>query len=128
MTVDDLPPTLDKTLPLVDPRSHSLPESYGAGKPGSGERYVRIAMFAQGGMGRIWMARDTNLDRDVALKELHPERNENPLALARFIREALITGQLEHPGIVPVYELAYPDDEHPPYYIMRFVKGRTLAQ
>jgi hypothetical protein len=79
-------------------------------------------------MGRVWMARDTGLDRDVALKELHPELAENPSLLARFLREARITGQLEHPGIVPVYELARSDDPPQPFYTMRFVRGRTLTQ
>src|SRR5262245_53692486 len=79
-------------------------------------------------MGRIWVARDMNLDRDVALKELHGELLQNPVALARFLREAQITGQLEHPGIVPVYELACFDDKKHPYYTMRFVNGRTLTE
>jgi PAS domain S-box-containing protein len=79
-------------------------------------------------MGRIWKARDVGLEREVALKELHPELASNPIALARFIREALITGQLEHPGVVPVYELAFADGERQPFYAMRFMKGRTLAE
>src|SRR5262249_10444538 len=95
----------------------------------SGERYVRLELHDQGGMGRVWVARDTGLGRDVALKELRPELGASRIALARFIREALITGQLEHPGVVPVYELACPeDDERHPVYTMRFVKGRTMAQ
>jgi PAS domain S-box-containing protein len=96
--------------------------------PRPGERYVRVKLHDQGGMGRIWVARDVGLERDVALKELHPELVAHPVALARFIREALITGQLEHPGIVPVYELGYAAGEGEPYYTMRFIKGRTLAQ
>ncbi|MCI0700101.1 MAG: protein kinase [Planctomycetia bacterium] len=94
----------------------------------SSDRYLRLELHDQGGMGRIWVARDTGLDRDVALKELLPELASNPLVLARFLREARITGQLEHPGIVPVYELARSVDEQHPFYAMRFLKGRTLAQ
>src|SRR5437764_15442903 len=78
-------------------------------------------------MGRIWVARDLNLSSDVSLKELHVELLEQPAALSRFLREAQITGQLEHPGIVPVYELAVRDDQHP-YYTMRFVNGRTMTE
>src|SRR6185436_10215001 len=74
------------------------------GMADSGGRYVRLRLHDQGGMGRVWVARDTDLDRDVALKELRPEQVHNEVALARFLREARITGQLEHPGIVPVYE------------------------
>src|SRR5262249_10491763 len=46
----------------------------------------------------------------------------------RFLQEARVTGQLEHPGIVPVYELARRPDDRPPYYTMRFVRGRTLSE
>jgi PAS domain S-box-containing protein len=96
--------------------------------PASEGRYVRMRVHGQGGMGRIWVARDMNLERDVALKELHAELLEHPAALTRFLREAQITGQLEHPGIVPVYELAVRDDDQSPYYTMRFVNGRTLTE
>src|SRR5262245_36959238 len=68
----------------------------------SGGRYVRLELHDQGGMGRVWVARDTGLDREVALKELHPDLADDPTALSRFLREAQITGQLEHPGVVPV--------------------------
>jgi PAS domain S-box-containing protein len=79
-------------------------------------------------MGRVWVARDTGLDREVALKELHPDLADNPTAVFRFLREAQITGQLEHPGVAPVYELAQSDDTPQPFYTMRFVKGRTLTR
>src|SRR5262245_30901924 len=92
------------------------------------ERYVRVELHDQGGMGRVWIARDTGLDRVVALKELHPDLADNPTIMARFLREACITGQLEHPGVVPVYELARSPDEPHPFYIMRLVRGRTLTQ
>jgi PAS domain S-box-containing protein len=62
------------------------------------------------------------------LPELHPELANNPAALARFLREAKITGQLEHPGVVPVYELARDGEEANPFYTMRFISGRTLTQ
>jgi serine/threonine protein kinase len=89
-------------------------------------RYVRTRLHAEGGIGQVWLAHDENLGRDVALKELRCDRDENPAAVARFLAEARITGQLEHPGIVPVYELVEPKDG-PPCYAMRFVGGRTLA-
>src|SRR5262249_5862236 len=65
---------------------------------------------------------------DVALKELRPEWAENSAFRTRFLKEARITGQLEHPGIVPVYELARRPDSQQPFYTMRFVKGRTLTE
>jgi serine/threonine protein kinase len=64
----------------------------------------------------------------VALKELRPERAGQPALWARFLREAQVTGQLEHPGIVPVYEVGRRPDDQAPFYTMRFVRGRTLAE
>ncbi|MBI1916012.1 MAG: PAS domain-containing protein [Planctomycetes bacterium] len=92
------------------------------------ERYTLTRLHATGGIGRVWLARDANLGRDVALKELRPERADQVGHWARFLREAQVTGQLEHPGIVPVYELARRPDNQQPFYTMRFVKGRTLSE
>jgi PAS domain S-box-containing protein len=94
--------------------------------PEARERYRLTRLHATGGIGRVWLARDGNLGRDVALKELRPERANNPSLWRRFLREAQITGQLEHPGIVPLYELARRPDSQQPFYTMRFVKGRTM--
>src|SRR5262249_32323812 len=79
-------------------------------------------------IGRVWKAEDRALGRVVALKELRPERAADDIVRSRFLQEARITGQLEHPGIVPVYELSSHADEKPPYYVMRFVNGRTLSE
>jgi serine/threonine protein kinase/Flp pilus assembly protein TadD len=95
-------------------------------EPGGRARYTLTRLHAQGGIGRVWLARDEDLGRDVALKELRPDRGDSPTAAARFLEEARVTGQLEHPGIVPVYELVQPPDGRP-CYAMRFVGGRTLA-
>src|SRR5262249_55676059 len=92
------------------------------------ERYTLTHLHASGGIGRIWCARDSTLGRDVALKELRPERAGDRSLSARFLNEAQITGQLEHPGIVPVYELAQWPNTRQPFYTMRFVKGRTLSE
>jgi serine/threonine-protein kinase len=92
------------------------------------QRYVLSRLHATGGVGRVWLALDSELGREVALKELRPERAGDTALWARFLREAQITGQLEHPGIVPVYELAKRPDTHQPFYTMRFVKGRTLRE
>jgi serine/threonine-protein kinase len=97
----------------------TLPETRG--------RYVLTQLHAQGGLGRVWLARDQSLGRDVALKELRPEGADRPTLWARFLEEAQVTGQLEHPGIVPVYELARRPDDGQPFYAMRFVRGHTLS-
>jgi serine/threonine-protein kinase len=92
------------------------------------ERYTLSRLHASGGIGQVWMARDDDLGREVALKELRPEQNSNPAIWQRFLEEARITGQLEHPGIVPVYELARRSDNQQPFYTMRFIRGDTLTQ
>jgi WD40 repeat protein/serine/threonine protein kinase len=98
-----------------------------------GEHYKVIRLHAAGGIGQVWLVHDAELGRDVALKELRAERAEDAAIVARFLREARITGRLQHPGIVPVYELvpgAPAEDgsgSEPPFYTMRFVQGRTLT-
>lgn len=96
--------------------------------PTSHERYTLSSLHAQGGLGQVWLARDVHLGRDVAFKELRPEVAANASLWARFLKEARVTGQLEHPGIVPVYELARRPGSGAPFYTMRFVRGRTLTE
>jgi serine/threonine protein kinase len=93
----------------------------------SGLRYTRTALHASGGMGQVWLAHDANIGRDVALKELRAESSANKAVTLRFLREARITGQLEHPGVVPVYEISRDPETGRPLYTMRFVRGRTLT-
>ena len=87
--------------------------------------------LGRGGIGRVFVAIDRHLDRSVAIKELLLEHDENRpgtvATLARFLREARITGKLDHPNIVPVYELGRRSDGSL-YYTMRVVRGRTLSQ
>ena len=66
------------------------------------------------------------LNRDVALKEIKSATVPNPESWRRFLKEAQITGQLEHPNIVPVYELARRKEDDQPFYTMRFLRGQTL--
>jgi serine/threonine-protein kinase len=96
--------------------------------PETCRRYTLTRLHATGGIGRVWLARDEELGRDVALKELRPERAGHAVLSARFLREARITGQLEHPSIVPVYELAHHPGSRQPFYTMRFIKGHTLTE
>jgi PAS domain S-box-containing protein len=125
--------TLDRTVTMETRRPEGphdstialLAEALALGS-GPEQRYSRDRLHATGGIGRVWVARDGQLERDVALKELRPEQAGNSLFRARFLREAKITGQLEHPGIVPVYELLLDPGTQEPFYTMRFVKGRTL--
>jgi serine/threonine-protein kinase len=96
-------------------------------------RYEVVGLHAAGGIGRVWLVRDSTLGRTVALKDLHPDKSRHATLRARLLREAQITGQLQHPGIVPVYELvsrggAAPDDPSADFYTMRLIRGRTLAE
>jgi formylglycine-generating enzyme required for sulfatase activity/serine/threonine protein kinase len=85
------------------------------------------SLLASGGLGQVWLAVDSELDRPVAVKELKPEQANQCRAQARFWREARITGILEHPGVPPVYGLGI-DGQGRPYYAMRLIKGETLEQ
>lgn len=87
--------------------------------------YAVEGTHARGGMGAILSAKDLNLGRTVAMKVVLRDRQVSQEQLLRFVEEAKVTGQLEHPNIVPVHELAT-DEQGEPYYIMKFVQGVTL--
>ncbi len=90
----------------------------------------RLQLFgemARGGMGAVLMGRDPDLGRDLAVKVLLDAHRDNPELVLRFVEEAQIAGQLQHPGVVPVYELGKLADSRP-YFSMKLVRGRTLAE
>jgi serine/threonine protein kinase/tetratricopeptide (TPR) repeat protein len=91
------------------------------------QRYQLVSNFARGGLGQIWMARDARLRRVVAFKELLPSALKNKNALERFLEEAQITGQLEHPSIVPIYDIGY-QQNGTPFYAMKLVRGETMEK
>jgi serine/threonine-protein kinase len=78
-----------------------------------------------GALGEVYMARDVELNREVALKFLKPERVHDADSRRRFLLEAEVTGRLEHPGVVPIYALGV-DSAGSPCYAMRFIRGETL--
>ncbi len=90
------------------------------------QRFRLLRRHASGGLGDIWIAQDEELNRQVALKEIQPRFAGHEQSWSRFQREATITGQLEHPGIVPIYALGHHENGQP-FYAMRFVQGDTLA-
>ena len=75
----------------------------------------------------MWVARDEELHREVALKELQQSFADDPDKRQRFVVEAEVTGALEHPGIVPVYGLGHYSSGRP-FYAMRFVRGDSLKE
>ena len=89
------------------------------------ERYALGCEVARGGMGAILRATDLSIKRTVAMKVVLAAAAEDEDALRRFTQEAELTGQLEHPNIVPVHDLSS-DDQDRPFYTMKFVKGVTL--
>ena len=91
----------------------------------SDARYQIIRKLGQGGLGRVWLARDLNLNRHVALKEISSPSEATDTIIERFRHEAEITGRLEHPGIVPVYHLGK-DEQGRAFYAMRFLGKKTL--
>src|ERR1700733_9229977 len=78
-------------------------------------------------MGAVLKGRDADLGRDLAVKVLLEAHRDKPELLRRFVEEAQIGGQLQHPGLAPGYELGTFADSRP-YFTMKLVKGRTLAQ
>ncbi len=89
--------------------------------------YAIVRRLGIGGLGSVWLAHDQTLKRLVAIKEVNDRGAESPTAMARFRREAEITGQLEHPNIVPVYQSGEDTHSHHPFYVMRFVGKKTLS-
>ena len=95
--------------------------------PAGVSRYRVLKPHAEGGLGKVSVAEDTELRREVALKEIKGRFADDPEARGRFLLEAEVTGGLEHPGVVPVYGLGA-DADGRPYYAMRFVRGDTLGE
>lgn len=129
---------------LADPSSasfdaiqtESLPERTGPARrstadgmrnPGATERFEKLKPHAKGGLGEVSVARDRELNREVALKEIQSRFSHDDTSRARFLLEAEVTGGLEHPGIVPVYGLGRHEDGRP-YYAMRFIRGDSLKE
>jgi eukaryotic-like serine/threonine-protein kinase len=100
----------------------SLPDA----ERSAGQRLRLAGEIARGGMGVVLRGCDDEIGREVAVKVLLPKHAENPEYLSRFAEEAQICGQLQHPGIVPVYEIGRLPDRRP-YFTMKLISGRTLA-
>lgn len=93
----------------------------------AGDRFEILGSHRHGGLGEVLVALDHQLGREVALKRIKPDWRLHEEARERFVREAEVTGRLEHPGVVPVYAMGkWSDGSH--YYVMRFVEGRTLGE
>jgi serine/threonine-protein kinase len=97
-----------------------------AGERLAAGKYVVHGELGRGGVGAVHRGHDQDLGRDVAMKFLHERYQRDQGLLHRFVEEAQIGGQLQHPGIVPVYDLGIIDGR--PFFTMKLVKGQTLAK
>ncbi|MEO8799270.1 MAG: serine/threonine-protein kinase, partial [Polyangiaceae bacterium] len=91
------------------------------------KRYETRTPLGEGGMGEVFLCRDARIGRDVAMKVARSDRGSSAELRARFLREVRVQGQLEHPSIVPVYDLGVGKDGAT-YFTMKRVKGHTLAE
>lgn len=106
----------------IDPYAQTLVQSAAPQR----RRYEVIAELGRGGMGVVYKARDTVLDRIVALKVLPPMFRQNEVALRNFFREAKSAAALSHPNIVTIYDSG--EEAGSPYIAMEFVEGQDLKQ
>ena len=96
---------LAEVAETLAPKEFEVVGPLGTSEGDTPDRYTRTHLHAKGGMGQVWVARDGSLGRQIALKELRPDQSGNATICSRFVYEARVTAQLEHPGIVPVYEM-----------------------
>jgi tetratricopeptide (TPR) repeat protein/tRNA A-37 threonylcarbamoyl transferase component Bud32 len=114
-------PYEEALTPVARPGSENMP-----GNQDFSGRLQLHGEIARGGMGAVLKGRDIDLGRDVAVKVLLETHQGKTELVQRFVEEAQIAGQLQHPGIAPVYELGQFADQRP-YFTMKLVKGKTLA-
>ncbi len=110
-----LPSTLTAEIASEPPRDSSR------------QRYEAMGFLGRGGMGEVRRVRDDDLGRTLAMKIASPRVMSQPQSLARFVEEAQTAAQLQHPGVIPVYDRGrLPDGRE--YFTMQEVRGRTLAR
>jgi serine/threonine protein kinase/Flp pilus assembly protein TadD len=108
--------------PALGPAS----EGVGKGAPAAIGEYRLVRRLGRGGMGVVYEAWQTSVERRVALKVLPAGLVGDPTLVARFVREARAAGKLQHPNIVSVFDMGI--DADTPYYAMEYVEGETLAE
>ncbi len=104
--------------PVVTAADDSLPPTIGG--------YTVVRLIGQGGMGRVYLARDEQLRRDVAIKVLHPSKARDPAATRRFLREGRAAAAVDHPHVMTIHQVG--EEEGLPYIVMQRLVGRTLKQ
>jgi serine/threonine-protein kinase len=107
-----------------------LPDDAALGRlaePNRAGRFRLLEEIARGGMGAVLRAHDPEMDRAVAVKIALPEYRNDPSLTHRFFAEARLAGQLQHPGVVPIYDFGRLADGRP-FFAMKLIEGRTLAR
>jgi serine/threonine protein kinase len=122
------PPTQAKPTPATPPSQSPRPATQAPAMPSHAQgRYQLESLLGQGGSGKVYLALDRAMRRRVALKVLRRAAAAVPARVARFLQEAQVAAQLEHPNIIPVYDWGVlPDGQT--YYTMRVVKQRSLKE
>ena len=116
-----LSPSRQKMIP---PRGRSAKATTPAPAPGPAHRYEVVSELGRGGMGRVVLVKDRQIGRKIAMKQmLAPGASTS--TVARFVREAQATGQLEHPNIVPIYDIGVAPDNSV-FFTMKFIQGVSL--
>lgn len=111
--------------PVLHPREtdHLLPSAWKSGSL----KYDELKTLAEGGTGKLYTTVDQNLHRTVAYKTLHADLRDSEIETKRFLREARVTANIQHPGTLPLYELGR-DREGQLFFTMKKVEGRDLRQ
>jgi hypothetical protein len=120
---------LELSSPATPAEGTPLPAGAGgldAPGPTQAGRFRLLGEIARGGMGAVLRAHDPEMGRAVAVKVVLPQYRDDPSLVRRFLDEARLAGQLQHPGVVPVYDLGRLADGRP-YFAMKLIEGRTLA-
>jgi serine/threonine protein kinase len=117
-------PLASETATVAIPGSDSMPVMVAQQAARS---FSIVHLHGYGGHGIVCLATDDVLHRSVAIKQIRVDQRRNPRIRARFLKEAEITGQLEHPGIIPIYGLEC-DATGDPFLVMRFIQGRTVKE
>jgi WD40 repeat protein/serine/threonine protein kinase len=113
-----------RVAPADEPREREVDETQTASTEETG-RFRILRPLTRGGLGAVFVALDSQFNREVALKQILEDLVDDPASRHRFLLEAEITGNLEHPGIVPVYGLGQSAQGNP-YYAMRLIRGESL--
>src|SRR4030042_7155318 len=89
-------------------------------------RYKLVKLLGEGGMGAVFKGHDVTLQRDVAIKIMHPHFARQPNFQERFLQEARTAARIDHPGVVKVFDFGHAQSQL--YIVMEFIQGDTLGQ